>query len=341
MKVLVLGGTRFLGPAVVGAALARGDEVTTFTRGVSGEPPTGVTALHGDREDPAALDVLRGREFDLVVDTCGYTPSVVGEAARRLSDNAGHYAFVSTINVYPQWPDQPIRADSAVYDCPPEASQAPPELTGAAPYGYLKAGCERAVESYFPKRSTLVRAGLLVGPHDNSGRLTWWIGRIARGGRVPVPGTPDAQLSLVDVRDLAEWMLDSGTNAHVGPYNATGPSDMTTYREVFEACRAATGSDAELVWIPEEVITKVGVEPWTELPLWVPSSQTYAFDVDVQPILDAGLRLRPVAGTVADTWAWQREVAQLPAGFDRKSGMSTEQEAVLLAAGQRPDGMAR
>jgi nucleoside-diphosphate-sugar epimerase len=333
MKVLVLGGTRFLGPAVVSAALARGDEVTTFTRGVSGQPPPGVTALHGDRAEPAALDVLRGREFDLVVDTCGYVPSVVGEAARRLSDNAGHYAFVSTINVYPDWPDQPIGPDSRVHDCPPDAAGAPPELEGAASYGYLKAGCERAVESYFPKRSTQVRAGLLVGPQDNSGRLTWWIGRIARGGRVPVPGTAQAQLSFVDVRDLARWMLDSGTAGHVGAYNATGPADMTTYGEVFEACRAATGSDAELVWIPEEAITAAGIEPWTELPLWVPSSERYAFDVDVRPILDAGLRLRAVAETVADTWAWQRAAGPPPKGFDRKSGMTPEQEATLLGAG--------
>jgi 2'-hydroxyisoflavone reductase len=333
MRVLVLGGTRFLGPAVVSAALARGDQVTTFTRGVSGEPPAGVSALHGDRSDPQALEVLRGREFDLVVDTCGYVPAEVGEAAARLAGGCGHYVFVSTINVYPGSPEQPVRSDSAVHDCPPDAREAPPELTGAAaPYGYLKAGCERAVEVYFPGRHTLVRAGLLVGPRDNSGRLTWWIGRIARGDRVPVPGRPEVNLSFVDVRDLAGWMLGAGTAGHVGPFNATGPADMTTYGEVFEACRVVTGSDAELVWIPEDVITAAGIEPWTELPLWVPSSYRYIFDVDVQPILKAGLRLRPVADTVADTWAWQRGVAEMPQGFDPRSGLTPDQEAALLAA---------
>src|SRR5262249_49810589 len=282
MRVLVLGGTRFLGPAVVSAALARGNQVTTFTRGGSGEPPAGVTALHGDRSDPAALEVLHGREFDLVVDTCGYVPSVVGEAAGRLSGSAGHYVFVSSVNVYPDWPERPVRADSPVHDCPPDVGEAPPELDAVASYGYLKAGCERAVESSFPTRCTLVRAGLLVGPHDNSGRLTWWIGRIARGGRVPVPGRPDARVSVLDVRDLAEWMLATGTAGRVGAFNATGPSDLTTYGEIFDACRAATGSDAELVWIPEDVITAAGIEPWTELPLWVPSSDRSAFDVDVR-----------------------------------------------------------
>jgi nucleoside-diphosphate-sugar epimerase len=332
MRVLVLGGTRFLGPAVVAAALARGDQVTTFSRGVSGEPPAGVSALHGDRSDPQALEVLRGREFDLVVDTCGYVPAEVGAAAERLAGSCGHYVFVSTINVYPGWPKEPVRADSAMHDCPPDAREAPPELTGAGPYGYLKAGCERAVAAHFPGRHTLVRAGLLVGPRDNSGRLTWWLGRMARGGRVPVPGPPAANLSFVDVRDLAEWMLDSGTAGHVGPFNATGPADMTTYGEVFEACRAATGAAAELVWIPEDAITAAGVEPWTELPLWVPSSDRYAFDVDVRPILDAGLRLRPIVETIADTWAWQRGVAEMPEGFDGKSGLTPGQEAALLAA---------
>jgi 2'-hydroxyisoflavone reductase len=332
MKVLVMGGTRFLGPAVVSAALARGDEVTTFTRGQSGEPPAEVTALHGDRSDPAALDVLRGREFDLVVDTCGYVPSVVGETAQRLSDTAGHYAFVSTINVYPDWPEQPIRAGSRVWDCPPDATEAPADLDGAGPYGYLKAGCERAVESYFPKRFTQVRAGLLVGPHDNSGRLTYWIGRIAKGGRIPVPGPADRHLAVVDVRDLAGWMLESGTAGNVGAYNASGPGDMTTYGELFGECVRATGSDAELVWVSEEAIAAAKVEPWTELPLWLPAAEDkFAFDVDVQPILDAGLRQRSIADTVAETWAWQRG-AELKPGFDRKSGMTAEQEATLLAS---------
>lgn len=332
MKVLVIGGTRFLGPAVVQAALARGDEVTTFTRGVSGEPPAGVTALHGDRADKDALEQLRGREFDIVVDTCGFTPSVVNAGAAVLAGSVGHYAFVSTINVYPDWPEEPITATSRVWDAPPDASEAPPELTDAGPYGYLKAGCERAVEEYFPKRFTQVRAGLLVGPHDNTGRLTYWLDRISRGGRVAVPGTPERTLSVIDVRDLATWMLDSGVNGHVGAYNASGPPEMTTYGEVFGAAVAATGSGAELVWIPEEVIEAQEVAPWVELPLWLPSSEKYAFAVDVQPILDAGLRIRPMAETVVDTWAWQRD-ADLKSDNPRgASGLSAEKEAALLAA---------
>jgi nucleoside-diphosphate-sugar epimerase len=332
MKVLVIGGTRFLGPAVVSAALARGDEVTTFTRGVSGEPPAGVTALHGDRADTAALEQLRGREFDLIVDTCGFTPSVVYAGAEVLADSGAHYAFVSTINVYPDWPEEPITAASRVWDAPPTASEAPAELTDAGPYGYLKAGCERAVEEFFPKRFTQVRAGLLVGPHDNTGRLTYWIDRISRGGRVAVPGTPDRTLSVIDVRDIAAWMLDSGVNGHVGAYNATGPSDMATYGEVFNAAVDATGSDAQLVWIPEEVIEAQEVAPWVELPLWLPTSDVNAFAVDVAPILEAGLRVRPVADTVRDTWEWMRSTEVKSDNPRGASGLSAEKEAALLAA---------
>jgi nucleoside-diphosphate-sugar epimerase len=328
MKVLVIGGTRFLGPAVVSEALARGHEVTTFTRGVSGEPPEGVTALHGDREHDADLEQLRGRDFDLVVDTCGFTPSVVGRSAAVLAGTAAHYAFISTINVYPDWPEQPIEAGSRVWDCPPDASEAPPELTDAGPYGYLKAGSERAVEQHFPGRCTQVRAGLLVGPHDNSGRLTYWIRRIAEGGRVAVPGPADQHLSVIDVRDLAAWILAR----HPGAFNATGPSDMTTYGEVFGATVAATGSAAELVWIPESIIETQEVQPWVELPLWLPATEKNAFAVDVRPILEAGLHIRPIAETIADTWAWQRTAAATTTNPRAATGLPPDKEAALLAA---------
>lgn len=332
MRVLVIGGTRFLGAAVVAEALARGDEVTTFARGVSGEPPPGVTALHGDREDPSALEQLRGREFDVVVDTSGYTPSVVGASARVLADTAAHYVFVSTINVYPDFPDQPITAASRVWDCPPDASQAPPELTGAGPYGYLKAGCERAAEQHFPGRSTLVRAGLLIGPRDNLGRLTYWLDRIARGGRVAVPGPPEWELAFMDVRDLAPWMLDAGTDKHTGAYNASGPRGMTTYGELFGTAKAVTGSAAELVWIPEDVLVKHEVRAWSEVPLWLPpTTYPHTFDIDVRPILDAGLRVRPIAESLEATWAWQR-AADAVGGLDGPNGLSPEREAALITA---------
>lgn len=332
MDVLVLGGTRFLGRAVVAEALRRGDSVTTFTRGISGAPPPQVTALHGDRGEPAALEVLRGRRFDVVIDTSGYVPTVVGAAARLLAETARHYVFVSTINVYPGWPGQPVRADSTVYACPPDVAQAPAELTGAGPYGYLKAGCERAVEEHFPDRCTQIRAGLLIGPYDNSGRLAWWIDRISRGGRVPVPGPPDRHLALIDVRDLAGWMLHCGQAGVAGAYNATAPRDFTTYREMFEAARDATGADAELVWTPEQAILDAEVEPWTELPLWLPSTMEFAWTVDVAPAHAAGLTHRPITETITNTWAWLRTGERADDPALRPTGMSEEQEKALLAA---------
>lgn len=329
MKVLVIGGTRFLGRAIVSEALARGAEVTTFTRGVSGEPPAEVEALHGDRADESAVAQLRGRSFDIVVDTCGFVPSVVGLTAAALADTAAHYAFISTINVYPDWPEQPITADSRVWDCPPDATEAPADLTDAGPYGYLKAGSERAVEQHFGERSTQVRSGLLVGPNDNSGRLTYWIRRIAQGGRVAAPGNPDQHLSVIDVRDMAAWILDHHPS---GAFNLSGPPDMTTYGETFTAIAAATASDAELVWIPESIIESQEVQPWVELPLWLPSTEKNAFAVDVEPALAAGLRIRPIADTVADTWAWQR-AADLKSDNPRgATGLPPEKEAALLAA---------
>lgn len=339
MRVLVLGGTRFLGRAVVSAALARGDEVTTFTRGVSGSPPAPVEALHGDRAEESALAQLRGRVFDLVVDTCGFVPSVVGAGAAVLADTAEHYVFVSSVNVYPGFPAEPITPRSPLYDCPPDAAAAPEDLGAAASYGYLKAGCERAVEQYFPRRFTHVRAGLLVGPYDNNGRMQYWLSRIGAGGPVAVPGTPDRGMSLIDVRDLSQWMLTALD--HVGAYNATGPADMTTYRELFETAVRVTGSDAELVWVPEPVIAELGVVPWVELPLWLPSSFPHTFDIDVRPILAAGLRQRPIADTLADTWAWLRESGSALEDLDLElvggtvPGMSREREATLLEATRR------
>jgi 2'-hydroxyisoflavone reductase len=334
MRVLVIGGTRFLGPAVVEAALARGDEVTTFSRGLSGTPPAGVTALRGDREDPAALEQVRGREFDVVVDTCGYTPSVVGASAALLADSAAHYVFVSTVNVYPDFPERAITAGSPVWDCPADATGPPPELTDAGPYGYLKAGCERAVEQHFPGRSTQVRAGLLIGPRDDLGRMTYWLDRISRGGPVAVPGPPEWQLAFMDVRDLAPWMLDAGAAGHSGAYNASGPKGMTTYRELFESAVAVTGSDAELVWIPEDVLLAHEVRVWRELPFWLPPTRfPHTFDIDVQPILDAGLTVRPIAESLADIWAWQREIGPAAAeGKDGETGLSPEREAELITA---------
>ncbi|MCW2505919.1 MAG: NAD-dependent epimerase, partial [Actinomycetia bacterium] len=182
MRLLVLGGTRFLGRAVVDAALARGWQVTTLTRGESGAPPAGVRALTGDRTTAAGLAALDGGEWDVVVDTCGFVPRDVLASARALHGRVDHYVFVSTVSVFAGRPADQITAQSPVHDCEPDAG---PE---DGDYGQLKAGCERAVASVFGDAATLVRAGILMGPHDNTVRLSWWLARVARGGRVLAPG---------------------------------------------------------------------------------------------------------------------------------------------------------
>jgi 2'-hydroxyisoflavone reductase len=334
MRLLVLGGTRFLGRGVVDAALAAGDEVTTFTRGVSGDPPDGVEALHGNRTDAADLAQLAGRDWDAVVDTSGYVPVVVGAAARLLADHVGHYVFVSTVNVYPDMPAKPVTADSPVYDCPPDAGRPDGEFE-VADYGRFKAGCERAVNQFFAGRSTHVRAGLIIGPHDDSGRLPWWIARIARGGEVLAPGNPDSPGRFVDARDLGAWCVRCGRDGIVGAFPASGPDGQTSYGALFAAIRSATGSDATFTWVPDEFLVEHRVGVWSELPLWAPLSETPALhDQDTTAALAAGLRCRPIEQTVADTAAWVAGLTELPTRprMLGPTGMDPDREKALLAA---------
>ncbi len=337
MRVLVLGGTRFLGWAVVAAALDAGDDVTTFTRGVSGKPPDPVEALYGDRSVAADLAVLEGRQFDVVVDTSGYEPRVVRDSARLLAPSAGHYVFVSTLNVFPDWGEQPVGADSPVHDGTPDATTDDAPEDPVARYGWLKSGCERAVQREFGDRSTMARAGLLVGPHDDTGRLTSWLRRVADGGEVLAPGRPDKWIALADVRDLATWMLRCGPDGIAGSFITTGPAGQVRFDGVLDACRTATGSDARFTWVAEDFLAAQEVAPWTDLPFWLPESiGPAAFDHDTRPAEQAGLRFRPVAETVADTWAWLRTTPDPPHDSGRAStGLDPDKERSVLAAWHR------
>jgi 2'-hydroxyisoflavone reductase len=298
MRLLVIGGGRFLGRATVQAALDAGHDVTTFTRGRSAIAD-GVRQIHGDRESLDDLAQLRGGEWDVVVDTCGYVPRVVRASARLLAGSVGHYVFVSSISVYSRWPEQPIRDDSPVYDCGPDAGP------DDGHYGERKAGCERAVEDSFPGRATLVRAGMLVGPYDTSGRLVWWLRRVAEGGEVLAPGDPDQPLSLVDVRDLGPWMLHCGQSGLAGAYVATAPYAQTTLSELLQLCRSVTGSKARFTWLSDEFLLAQGVHGWVEVPLWLAKSEgAAAWDVDASAAQRAALKCRPLCQTVADTWEW-------------------------------------
>lgn len=303
MKLLVLGGTKFLGRHVVEAALARGDEVTLFNRGLhNAELFPEVEKLRGDRD--GGLDSLRGRRWDAAVDTSGYVPRVVRASAEALADSVEFYVFVSSMSVYADH-SRPNDEDSPTATLDDGSDE---EVTGAT-YGPLKALCERAAEESMPGRVLDVRAGLIVGPYDPTGRFTYWTERAARGGEVLSPAPRERQIQFVDARDLSGWMLRMSDARRAGVFNAAGPDYVLTMEAFLEACRAAAASDARFTWVAEQFLLERGVEPWGNLPLWLPESaeqHRYFLAADCARAYAAGLDFRPVADTARDTLAWQR-----------------------------------
>ncbi|MFG3022658.1 SDR family oxidoreductase [Streptomyces sp. NPDC048254] len=305
MRLLVLGGSEFVGRAVVTAALERGWEVTVFHRGQQ-PPPPGVRALHGDRTAPDGLAALAGgTEWDAVVDTWSAAPRAVRETARLLRDRAGRYAYVSSCSVY-DWPRPAGFTEDTALVTGAAADAGPTE------YAQDKRGGElAAVESFGADGSVLVRAGLILGPYENVGRLPWWLNRIARGGPVLAPGPHDLPVQFVDARDLAEWTLGAVEKGLSGPYNLVCPPGHTTMGALLEACRRITGSAAELRWTDPEVVLAAGIEPWVQLPVWVPpgsESHDAMHRMDVSRAVATGLVCRSAEETVADTWRWLQEI---------------------------------
>ena len=348
MKLLILGGTKFLGRHLVEEALARGHEVTLFNRGhLNPELFPEVEKLRGDRD--GGLEVLRGRRWDAVVDPSGYSPRVVRDSARLLADAVGHYTFVSSQSAYRDtgvpgvdegYPvgtitDEQLREAEALKQS---------ELT-AAPffwerYGALKALCERAAEEEMPGRVLHVRAGLIVGPHDYSDRFTYWPRRVAEGGEVLAPGDPERQVQFVDARDLAAWMLDMAETRRVGTFNATGPDYRLTMGRVLDVCRGTTGSDARFVWVGEQFLLDAGVGPWMEMPLWTPQAgddnvNRHFMEVSVERAVAAGLKFRPLSETVRDTLEWD---LSRPADAERRAGLAREKEREVLDAWRGREG---
>jgi 2'-hydroxyisoflavone reductase len=342
MKLLILGGTKFLGHYVVEAALARGHEVTLFNRGqLNPELFPEVEKLRGDRD--GGLDALKGGRWDAVVDPSGYSPRVVRDSARLLADAVEHYAFISSQSVY-----QDTRVPGVDEDYPVgtitdeqlrEAEALPQSELTTAPffwerYGALKALCERAAEEEMPGRVLHVRAGLIVGPHDYSDRFTYWPRRVAEGGEVLAPGDPERQVQLIDVRDLAGRTLEMAEARRAGTFNATGPDYRLTMGRVLETCRGATGSDARFVWVDEQFMLEAGLGPWVEVPLWIPLSgpddvNRHFMGISVAKAIAAGLKFRPLSETVRDTLEWD---LSRPADTQRRAGLAKEKELGVLAA---------
>ena len=309
MRILVLGGTKFLGRALVESALARGHELTLFNRGTT-NPDLFPDAEHlrGDRK--ADLSVLSGRSWDAVIDPSGYTPGDVRASAELLRDS-GRYVFVSSVSVYADFSTGPTEESPVA-----ELGELPIDEVTAdfSNYGPLKALAEDEVRAVFGERALIVRPGLIVGPHDPTGRFTYWARRLARGGEVLAPAPPERLAQFVDVRDLAEWILDAVERDLSGTFNVT--NEGVSWGELL--------ADADVTWVSDAFLQEHQVGPWMELPLWLPDPEWAGMQAtDVGRAVAAGLRFRPLDETI-------RGAADAPAV--EGVGLTPEREAELLAA---------
>lgn len=314
---------------MVEEALARGDDVTTLTRGVSGAPADGARARYADRTDPEQLRSALGEDtWDAVIDTWSLAPRVVRDAVRLLNGRVGHYGYVSSRSVY-QWP------------IPPRSDESAPVVDGeagsedASDYAAAKRGGELAVLENFDGPSVIARAGLILGPYEGVGRMPWWFRRIERGGDVLAPGPRDMPLQYIDCRDLAIWLLHAADKGISGVFNSVSQPGLATMESLLKAVIAATGSDANLVWADPEVIEAADIQGWTELPVWVPPVGEAAslHDGDVSAIYAAGLVCRPVEETVAGTWSWLQVEGYPPARPGRpRHGLDPDRERAVLAS---------
>ncbi len=324
MRLLILGGTRFLGRHLVDAALSRGHQITLFNRGKSnpGLYPQ-IETITGDRETD--LNKLAGRRWDAVIDTCGYLPRIVHLSAQALREAVDSYVFISSISAYADFAQIGITENSPLAAMPDETVE---EITGET-YGPLKVLCEKAVEAEFPGRALVIRPGLIVGPHDPTDRFTYWPFRIAGGGEVLAPEKPEVPVQIIDGRDLAEFTLKLIEQKATGVYNATGPDYDLTLGLMLETCKQVSNSNAVFRWASVEFLLQNQVNPWSDLPVWVPDSPENAgfSKVDVSKAIAAGLTFRPLAETVRDTLAW---AATRPADHPWRAGLTEAREKQLL-----------
>lgn len=326
MRVLILGGTQFLGRHLAAAALAQGHSVTLFNRGTKSEglfPEA--EHLRGDRNGD--LTALHGRTWDVAIDTSGYVPRIVRASAETLANAVEHYTFVSSISVYSDWPKAPHIDETS-----PVGVLADPtvEEVNGETYGPLKALCEQAVAETLPGRTLVVRPGLIVGPYDPSDRFSYWPARVARGGEILAPGRPERLVQVIDARDLAEWMLRMATERATGTYHATGPDYPLTIAETLAESQRVSGSETTITWIPDDFLEQREIGEWVELPLWIPEREGPGVgDVNCARAIAAGLTFRPLAETIRATLDW---LATRPADYSWKAGLTPEREVETLAA---------
>ncbi|RKH52959.1 NAD-dependent epimerase/dehydratase family protein [Corallococcus aberystwythensis] len=341
LNILILGGTRFLGPALVQVAQARGHTLTLFNRGKSnpGLFPD-VEKLQGDR-DPnkgEGLKALAGRKWDAVIDTSGYVPRIVKASAELLAPNVGQYVFISSVSVYKEMTKKNLNESDAVGTIPDETT----EDVGETSYGPLKALCEQAAEAALPGRALNIRPGLIVGPDDGSDRFTYWPLRVAKGGEVLAPGDGEDPVQVIDARDLAAFIIRNVERRTMGIFNVTGPVQPMKIKGMLEDIRTATGSDARFTWVDAAFLEQQKVTAFGDMPAWVPRTgpESGIGDVSIARAVQAGLATRPLVDTVRDTLTWFRA---LPPDRQEKlrSGLSAEREKEVLAAWHQTKGTAK
>jgi len=331
-RILILGGTGFLGPATIEVAQARGHQVTMFNRGKT-RPDLfpGVEKLHGDR-DPKKGEGLKALEtgtWDAVIDNSGYYPRMVGASAALLAPRAKQYLYISSISAYKEPNPENGTEDAAL------ATLADPavEVMGAEfqNYGGLKALCEQATQKAMPGRATIIRPGYIVGPDDPTGRFTYWPVRFDKGGELAVPGAPNDPVEIIDVRDLAAWLVHLVEQGTMGVFNACGPETRLAWGSLVEAFQKAGNANAKPLWIPADVVAQ---QKDLEFPIWAPyAGETRGFHTwSNTRAVKAGLKFRPALATVQDTLAWFKTQEKVEKGRNKLAGPSAEQEAMLIAA---------
>ena len=333
MRLLILGGTKFLGRHLVDVALGAGHAVTLFNRGSRPGLFPGVEELQGDRSaGPAGLKALRGREWDAVIDTSGYVPRLVGASVELLKGFVGQYVFISSISVYEDFAEAPDESAATTPLADPSSEAIPRD------YGALKAACERAVTTTFGARALNIRPGLIVGPFDPSGRFTYWPLRLARGGEVLAPDDPAGDVQFIDVRDLARWVVRLAERRVGGVFNATGPARTLRFDTFLQSAARALGAECRFTWVDAKFLKQMQVQAWIELPLWVDDAPGLN-RTRIGRALSEGLIFTPLEQTVLDTYAWAQEQLRT-AGRESlgAAGLAADKEAALLRAWTRRSG---
>ncbi len=328
MKVLILGGTQFLGRHLTDSALKAGHEVTLFNRGKTNPGLfKNVEYLRGDR-DAGDLESLKGRKWDAVIDTCGYIPRVVKESAELLADAVTHYTFISTISVYSDTTIHNMDENGPVSTLDDETRE---DVTGET-YGALKVLCEKAAEAVMPGRVLHARSGLIVGPHDPTDRFTYWPVRVALGGEILAPGKSSMNVQFIDGRDEAEWVLAMAVARKAGIYTLTGPDTPLTMGQLLDACKNVSRSNATFTWVPDEFLLENEVGPFTELPLWIPETYNGLQTLNINKALGDGLSFRPLEDTIRDTLKWNNLRTGADSSIKPRAGMMRDREQALLQA---------